>query len=237
MNEKSKSKKNDDFEETEKLKQENNKNKESSQKSEIITSIDTNNTIFGRDQQICVCPFCKMKIYTEVEHEISWMGIIFSIILLLIFKIYGIICLVILLRFTQNTTHSCPNCLNKIGIYTVFDVLSLQDKVFTIQLGSFGLIITKKHIFNLITGIIIIILFISFISSISFTKKILKETWADYLSICSGGGSLCNTKFLYQEISWSGYVIRVNFNDNFFSRSRVFFWLKWTKMSKVIIPI
>ena len=116
MNEKSKSKKNDDFEETEKLKQENNKNKESSQKSEIITSIDTNNTIFGRDQQICVCPFCKMKIYTEVEHEISWMGIIFSIILLLIFKIYGIICLVILLRFTKNTTHSCPNCLNKIGI-------------------------------------------------------------------------------------------------------------------------
>ena len=226
MNEKSKSKKNDDFEETEKLKQENNKNKESSQKSEIITSIDTNNTIFGRDQQICVCPFCKMKIYTEVEHEISWMGIIFSIILLLIFKIYGIICLVILLRFTQNTTHSCPNCLNKIGIYTVFDVLSLQDKVFTIQLGSFGLIITKKHIFNLITGIIIIILFISFISSISFTKKILKETWADYLSICSGGGSLCNTKFLYQEISWSGYVIRVNFNDNFFSRSRVFFLVK-----------
>ena len=63
MNENSKSKKNDDFkEETEKLKSESDKNKESSQKSEIITSINTNNSIFGREQQICVCPFCKMKI-------------------------------------------------------------------------------------------------------------------------------------------------------------------------------
>ena len=117
MKENSQSKKNDDFnEETEKLKSESNNNKETSQKSEIITSINTNNSIFGREQQICVCPFCKMKIYTEIEHEISWIGIILSIMLLLFFKIYGIICLVILLRFTQNTTHSCPNCLNKIGI-------------------------------------------------------------------------------------------------------------------------
>ena len=56
--------------------------------------------------------------------------------LLLFFKIYGIICLVILLRFTQNTTHSCPNCLNKIGVYTVFDALSLQDKVRLLIFGG-----------------------------------------------------------------------------------------------------
>ena len=227
MKENSQSKKNDDFnEETEKLKSESNNNKETSQKSEIITSINTNNSIFGREQQICVCPFCKMKIYTEIEHEISWIGIILGIMLLLFFKIYGIICLIILLRFTQNTTHSCPNCLNKIGIYTVFDALSLQDKVFTLQLSSFGLVITKKHIFSIIIGLIFIILFIAFISSISFTKQILKETWSEYQTICAGGETLCNTKFLYQEISWIGFVIRVNFNDNFFSRTRVFFLVK-----------
>ena len=228
MNENSNTKKNDEFkEETEKLKPETPKKNNPSQKSEIITSINTNNNnIFGREQQICVCPFCHMKIFTEIEHEVSWMGIVLGVILLLFFKIYGIICLVVLLRFTQNTTHSCPNCLNKIGIYTIFDALSLQDKVFTIQLASFGLVITKKHIFSLIMGLIFIILFVSFISSVSFTKQILKETWGDYLQICSGGQALCNAKFLYQEISWIGYVIRVNFNDNFFSRTRVFFLVK-----------
>ena len=59
-------KKSDDFEETEKLKSDSNKNKESSQKLEIITSIDTNNAIFSRDQQIYVYPFCKTKIYAEI---------------------------------------------------------------------------------------------------------------------------------------------------------------------------
>ena len=71
MDEKSKLKKNDDFDETEKLKSDTNKNKESPKKSEIITSIDTNNTIFGRDQQICVCPFCHMKNYsTKISRDL-----------------------------------------------------------------------------------------------------------------------------------------------------------------------
>ena len=227
MKEKSESKKNDDFkEETEKLKSESNVGGESQKKSEIITSISTNNIIIGREQQICVCPFCKHKIFTEIEHEASWIGVVLSIIFLLVFKIYGIIFIVLSIRFTQNTTHSCPNCLNKIGTYTIFDALSLQDKVFTFQLSSFGIVITKKHIFSILLGIICIIVFISFISTISFSKHVLKETWADYLSICTGGETICKTKFLYQEISWIGYVIRVNFNDNFFSRTRVFFLMK-----------
>lgn len=227
MKEKSESKKNDDYkEETEKLKSETIPNRESQKKSEIMTSININDIIYGREQQICVCPFCKEKIITDIEHEASWIGIVLSVLFLIIFKIYGIIFIVVAIRFTQNTTHFCPRCLNKIGIYTIFDALSLQDKVFTFKFSSFGLVITKKHIFSIILGFICIIVFISFISTITFSKQIMKETWADYLSICSGGESICKTKFLYQEISWSGNVIRVNFNENFFSRTRAFFLVK-----------
>ena len=220
-------KKSDDYkEETDKLKSEASKNKESSQKSEIITSIETNNIIFGRDQQICVCPFCHMKIFTEIEHEISWLGIVLVIMMILFFKIIGIILSVLVIRFTQNTTHSCPNCLNRIGVYTVFDALSLQDKVFSLKFSSFGIVITKKHLFSIVLGLIFIILFITLVSTVSFTKQILKESWSDYVKICAQGETLCNAKFLYQEISWLGYVIRVNFNDNFFSRNRVYFLIK-----------
>jgi hypothetical protein len=220
-------KKSDDYkEETDKLKSEASKNKESSQKSEIITSIETNNIIFGRDQQICACPLCHMKIFTEIEHEISWLGIVLCILMIIFFKIIGIILSVVVIRFTQNTTHSCPNCLNRIGVYTVFDALSLQDKVFSIKFSSFGIVITKKHLFSIVLGLIFIILFITLISNVSFTKQILKESWSDYVKICAQGETLCNTKFLYQEISWLGYVIRVNFNDNFFSRNRVYFLIK-----------
>ena len=225
MKEISESKKNDDFkeEEKEKLKKESNSQ---NPESNIISSINTNTNIFGKEQQMCICPFCKMKMFTDIDQEVSWIGIVLSILVLIFFKLYGILFLIIIIKLTQNTIHSCPNCLNKVGVYTVFDALSLQDKVFTIQFSNFGMIITKKHLFGILSFIIFGIIFYYIISSITFTKTILKENWNEFNLICSQGQSICNSKFLYQEISWTGYVIRVNFNDNFFSRVRVFFLVK-----------
>ena len=218
MKEISESKKNDDYkdEEKEKLKTETKKNQE---ESNIISSINTNTNIFGKEQQMCICPFCHLKMFTDIEQEVSWIGIVLSILILLFLKFYGIIFLVVIIKLTQNTTHSCPNCLNKVGVYTVFDALSLQDKVFTIQFSHFGLIITKKHLFGLLSFVISGIAFYSILSTISFKKQILKESWNDFLNFCRQGETQCNSKFLYQEISWTGYVIRVNFNDNFFFKS------------------
>ena len=157
MKEISESKKDDDFkdkeDEKQKLKPESNP-KNTNSNSSIITSTNTNLNIFGKEQQMCVCPFCHMKMFTDIEQEVSWIGIVLSILTLLFFKLYGIIFLILIIKFTQNTTHSCPNCLNKVGVYTVFDALSLQDKVFTLQLSHFGIIVTKKHLFGLLTFVI-----------------------------------------------------------------------------------
>ena len=229
MKEISESKKDDDLkdkeDEKQKLKPESNP-KNANSNSSIITSTNTNINIFGKEQQMCVCPFCHMKMFTDIEHEMSWIGIVLCILTLLFFKLYGIIFLILIIKFTQNTTHSCPNCLNKVGVYTVFDALSLQDKVFTVQLSHFGIIVTKKHLFGLLTFVIFGFIFYSIISSISFTKKVLKESWGEFNEICLKSEKECSIKFLYQEISWTGFVIRVNFNDNFFSRVRVFFLVK-----------
>ena len=224
MKEAYESKKNDDLkeEENQKLKSESNQNQESN----IVTSTNTNEYIFGKEQQMCVCPFCHIKMFTDIEQEVSWIGVVLSILILIFLKIYGIIFLILIIKFTKNTTHSCPNCLNKIGVYTVFDALSLQDKVFTIQFSHFGMIITKKHLFSLLSFFIFGIIFYFILSTLKFNRVILKETWNDFNLICSQSEIMCNTKFLYQDISWTGYVIRVNFNDNFFSRVRVFFLIK-----------
>ena len=229
MKEISESKKDDDYknkdEEKEKLKQESNPKKDNSN-SPVISSVDTNTNVFGKEQQMCVCPFCHMKMFTDVEQEVSWIGIVLSVLILLFFKLYGIIFLIIIIKFTQNTTHSCPNCLNKVGVYTVFDALYFQDKVFTLQFSHFGIIVTKKHLFGLLSFVIFGFIFCSIISSISFTKKMLKESWGEFNDLCIKSEKQCNIKFMYQEISWTGFVIRVNFNDNFFSRVRVFFLVK-----------
>ena len=228
MKESSESKKNDDFKEDEKsrLKSESNCKKESTNNSNIISSVNTNVNIFGKEQQMCICPFCKIKMFTDIDQEVSWIGVVLSILFLIFFKLYGIIFIIIIIKLTQNTTHSCPNCLNKVGIYTVFDALSVQDKVFSIQFSHFGIIITKKHLLGLLTFFLFGIIFYSIISTITFTKTIMKESWEEFSSICAQSEAICSSKFLYQEISWTGFVIRVNFNDNFFSRVRVFFLVK-----------
>jgi len=192
----------------------------------IITSTPTKINPFGTEQQMCVCPFCKVKMFTDIEQEVSWLGIILSIIFLIIFKIYGIILIIFLIKFTQNTIHSCPNCLNKVGIHSIFDTLTLKDKVFTIKFSNFGIIITKKHLFGIILFLLFIGILYYILRTVSFSKLLVKETWNEFKKICTENEVKCKTKFLYQDISWIGFVIRVNFNDNFFQRQRVIFLVK-----------
>ena len=87
MKELSESKKNDDIkeEESQKLKSE---AKSENLESPIISSINTNNNIFGKEQQMCICPFCKMRMFTDIDQEVSWIGIVLSILILIFFKLY-----------------------------------------------------------------------------------------------------------------------------------------------------
>lgn len=219
-------KKDDDYKAKKKEEDEKKKKDKKDSLKNIITSEEGKINEFGREQQMTICQFCHNKIYTNVEQEVSWFGIFLCIFLLILLKFYSIILIVLLIPLTQSTIHTCPNCLNRIGVHTFYDSLSLKDKIFSFQFLSFGIIITKKQLLGLFIFIFFLIVLYVIMASLSFQKQILKESWDDFQKICSGDESKCNMIFRYQDISWKGYVIRVNFNENFFSRNRAIFLMK-----------
>lgn len=176
---------------------------------------------------LTVCQFCQCKIFTNIEKQTTWVGIALSILLFIIFRIYSIFLIILLIPLTQSTIHTCPNCLNKIGVRSFYDTLSLTDRVFTFQLFSFGIIITKKQLLGTFFGLFFIIVFYVFFTSIELTPKFLDDTWEQFHSLCNRGSlsnkeiaTKCREKYTYQDISWKGYAIRIDFDERFFSRYR-----------------
>ena len=43
---------------------------------------------------MCVCPFCKIKVFTDIDHVVQWIGLVLSISFLIFCKIYGIILII-----------------------------------------------------------------------------------------------------------------------------------------------
>ena len=220
-------KKDDDYKtKTEKNKLLENKNPE---ETKLISTTDTQANIYGRDQQITVCQFCKSKIFTNVEQQVSWFGIFICLLLLVTLRFFAIILIILIIPLTQSTIHTCPNCLNRIGVHTFYDTISLKDKIFTFQFLGFGVIITKKQLLGTFFFILFGIIIYSIVSNISFTKTILKESWYEYQTMCNEDFGKCKRYFLYQDVYWTGNIIRVNFNENFFSRYRAFILMKMDK--------
>jgi hypothetical protein len=75
-----------------------------------------------------------------------------------------------LIPLTQQTIHSCPNCLNNVGTRSFYDLISLSDKVFTYKIGNFGIIITKKQILGIFLFLLFGTIFYVFFSNLNFTR-------------------------------------------------------------------
>lgn len=75
-----------------------------------------------------------------------------------------------LIPLTQQTVHSCPNCLNKIGTRSFYDLISLSDNVITYKFGNFGIIITKKQILAVFTFLLFGLIFYLFFSSLDIAR-------------------------------------------------------------------
>lgn len=50
----------------------------------------------------------------------------------------------ILVSVTKQSIHRCAKCLNEVKTNTYFGFSSMDDKVLTFSLGTFGVIVTRK---------------------------------------------------------------------------------------------
>ena len=220
-------KKNDDYMTEKKVKKLKKNKKEEKEEGEEDSTEKINE--FGREQQMAVCQYCQSRIFTNIEQQTSWFGILLSLILFFTFKLYSLLLILLVIPLTQSTIHTCPNCLNRIGIRTFYDTLSLSDKVFTFQLFSIGIIITKKQLlgifFFVLFGIFLYVFTSSIFSSINLTK---------YYNNCviNDNENFCKEKYLYRDINWEGYVMKIDMTESFFTKYKVFIYIKMDENSK-----
>ena len=119
---------------------------------------------------IYTCQYCEKRILTEIETESTWIGIALSFLLLIIFNLPGILLVIILLPLTRQTNHFCTNCKNKVGTCSFYDLLSMSDRVFTFQIGSIGILITRKQLLALFVFVFFGLIFFVFFSNLDLTR-------------------------------------------------------------------
>ena len=109
------------------------------------------------------CPYCDAVSNSIVEYQPSLIGYLLTMIAMLLFGFLSLILMPFLISLTKTAIHRCAKCLNSVQDNTYFGFSSLEDKLFTWQFGSFGIILTRRTILYFVlvlTGCLSIYVFI-----------------------------------------------------------------------------
>ena len=82
---------------------------------------------------------------------------------MLIFGFLALILMPLLISLTKTSIHRCAKCLNEVKDNSYFGFSSMDDKLMALQVGSFGIILTRKLLLYMVlvlTAILSIYVFI-----------------------------------------------------------------------------
>jgi len=175
---------------------------------------------------ILECQYCNRRILTDIEHETTWIGLMGSLILFLVFKVFALPLIMLLIPLTQKTVHKCTNCLNTVGTHTFYDILSLSDKIFSFKVGNFALIFTRKQLIGVFMFTLFSIVIYLFLGSMDLSRgsklklfifinptDFIDADWNKFKKYCSReefennpkqAEIYCKTRFKYSDVSWKG---------------------------------
>ena len=101
------------------------------------------NLCVTRSQKI-KCPFCDAVSHSIVEYRPSLLGYLLTMLAMLIFGILSLVLMPILVSLSKTAIHRCGKCLNEVKDSSYFGFSSMDDKLMAFQIGSFGVILTRK---------------------------------------------------------------------------------------------
>ena len=147
-------------------------------------------------------------------------------IAMMIFGFLSLILMPFLVSLTKTAIHRCAKCLNQVQDNSYFGFSSLDDKLFHFEIGSFGVIMTRRtilYILMVLIGCLSMYVFILVEDAQHHQLAISGVTWSQYLRDCGYEAYHKNTreakvsfnsKYFRKGVSWDGYVVRVNFNED-----------------------
>ena len=79
-----------------------------------------------------------------VEYKPSLLGYLLTLLAMLIFGFLALMLMPFLVSLTKTAIHRCAKCLNEVKDSSYFGFSSMDDKLMAVQVGSFGVILTRK---------------------------------------------------------------------------------------------
>lgn len=178
--------------------------------------------LFEEQSMEIKCPYCETKALSIVEYKNNILGYLISLILLFALGWLSFCILPLVLSLTKNAVHRCSKCLNEVKNNSYLGFNSMEDKVISFNIGSFGIILSRKYllyIFLSITCVIVLFLLLSAGVNMNEENTISDISWADYRDDC---GFMSFTKeprktirkfdrqYAGRGVNWDGYIVQVN---------------------------
>ena len=154
------------------------------------------------------------------------MGYLLVTASLLLFGFLSLLLLPFLVSLSKTALHRCAKCLNEVKSNSYFGFASMEDKLVSLQLGKFGIILTRKQLmyFALVLSMMIGIYMFVLVEERHNHEAvpISDHTWPEYRQKCGFDAYAKNPReammnfdryYFNKGVSWRGYVVRVNLND------------------------
>lgn len=133
------------------------------------------------------CPFCDTKGDSLVDYKTNILGYLLALILLLGLGWLSFCVLPMVLSLTKSAVHRCSKCLNVVKNNSFLGFNSMEDKVISFNLGTFGVALSRKYLLYIVlTFVCAIILYLIMTSGFNtvYSVPISGVTWLEYIKDC-----------------------------------------------------
>ena len=183
------------------------------------------------------CRHCRIEVTTFVMHEMHPLFPLSALIIMFIFGYLSLIICPVVYLISQNSVHRCSRCLQTLGVKKCFGLPDDPSQPFWhIKLGKCAILISRVY------AILILVAFGAFSAYYVYSRPFqvhhrfferpqaesrnLTNTWADYLTSCSGEKIIENQVHALHEftqiyennvVDWDGYYIDTKYKHRTYS--------------------
>ena len=106
---------------------------------------------YGMSKRI-KCPYCEHKGLSNLEESTPIHAWLLCFAVWIVLGLLSFLIMPIILGLLRDQRHRCPKCHNEIKEDSVF--ASLDDNLMSFNIGSFGVLITRRTLLKLLVGVI-----------------------------------------------------------------------------------
>jgi hypothetical protein len=182
--------------------------------------------LFEEKSEKVRCPHCDSVSYSIIAYETNLLGYLLAVLGILVFGVMSLIMMPFLVGLTKQGVHKCAKCLNDVKQANLLGLNSLEDQVIAKKIGGVGIILTRRYLLYIVMvlgAMLTIYMYILVEEQALDHMPISDITWDQFKQDCGYQAYSQNPRkafrtfefnYFGKRVGWTGYVVRVNLNDD-----------------------